>query len=117
MEVEEVPVETNNSVAVPELLSYVNYNQYTCGTKWSSNGETCAVSSETSVNIYSYYQNSLSYRASIKHAECLYDWQMVGAEDWVGVLAPPILAFAIIRSAGTLCTFILKNHTDNSKMH
>jgi len=83
MEVEEVPVETNNSVAVPELLSYVNYNQYTCGTKWSSNGETCAVSSETSVNIYSYYQNSLSYRASIKHAECLYDWQMIGADHIV----------------------------------
>jgi len=43
--------------------------------------------------------------------------KMLGAEDWFGVVAPPILAFAIIRSAGTLCTIILKNHTDNSKMH
>ena len=44
-------------------------------------------------------------------------WKMVGAEDWMGVVAPPILAFAIMRLAGTLCFFILKNHTDNSKMH
>jgi len=43
-------------------------------------------------------------------------WKMVGAEDWFGVVAPPILAFALIRSAGTLCTIILKNHTDNTKM-
>ena len=43
-------------------------------------------------------------------------WKMVAAEDWIGVLAPPILAYAIIRLAGTLCEVILKNHTDNSKM-
>jgi len=43
-------------------------------------------------------------------------WKMVGAEDWFGVVVPPILAFAVIRSAGTLCTIILKNHTDNTKM-
>jgi len=75
-------VETEN-VVVPELLSHVNFDEYTCGTKWSSTGDTCAVSTETSVNIYSFYQHSLSYRASIKHAECLYDWQMVGGDHIV----------------------------------
>ena len=43
-------------------------------------------------------------------------WMMFGAEDWVGVFAPPLLAFALIRAAGTLITLILKNHTDNSNV-
>jgi len=43
-------------------------------------------------------------------------WMMFGAEDWIGVLAPPILAFALIRLAATLCTLIMKNHTTNSNM-
>lgn len=43
-------------------------------------------------------------------------WMMFGAKDWVGVFASPILAFALIRAAGTLCTLVMKNHTDNSNM-
>ena len=43
-------------------------------------------------------------------------WMMFGAEDWVGVFAPPLLAFALIRAAGTLCTLILKTHTENSNV-
>ena len=42
-------------------------------------------------------------------------WMMIGAENCVGVFGPPLLAFALIRAAGTLITLILKNHTDNSK--
>ena len=43
-------------------------------------------------------------------------WKMAGAEDWFGVVAPPVLAFDVVRSAGILCELLLRNHTDNSKL-
>ena len=43
-------------------------------------------------------------------------WKMAGAEDWFGVILPPVLAFVIVRSAGILCELLLRNHTDNSKL-
>ena len=43
-------------------------------------------------------------------------WKMACAEDWFGIIAPPLLAFVLIRSAGTLCELLLRTHTANSKL-
>ena len=43
-------------------------------------------------------------------------WKVACAEDWFGIIAPPLLAFVLIRSAGTLCELLLRTHTANSKL-
>jgi len=68
---------------VPECLFRAPLDSYTCGVRWSPQGETCAVATETRVHVFSQFDGERSARSSVKQAECLYswDWARLGDRD------------------------------------
>ena len=69
---------TSPHIPTPLQIARVNFDSYTCKLGWSSHGDKCAVSTETRVHVYSYNETEMRHRGSLKHAECLYDWQWCG---------------------------------------
>ena len=65
----------------PHQIARVNFDSYTCKLGWSSRGDMCAVSTETRIHIYSHNEIELRHKGSIKHPECLYDWQWCGDRE------------------------------------
>ena len=68
-------------IPTPLQIARVNFDAYTCKLGWSSHGDMCAVSTETRVHVYSYKETEMRQRGSLKHAECLYDWQWCKDSD------------------------------------
>ena len=74
---------TSLQIPTPQQIARVNFDSYTCKLGWSSHGDMCAVSTETRVHVYSYQETEMRHRGSLKHAECLYDWQWCGDSDLI----------------------------------
>jgi len=72
---------SSDITATPEIISQVNLDSYTSGVRWSNTGDLCCVSTETRVHLYNYRDSFISYNSSIKHAECLYDWQCCDVDN------------------------------------
>ena len=61
--------ETCEELFVPESLFRANLDSYTCGVKWSPQGEKVAVATETRVHVFSEVLAGETRSISIKHAE------------------------------------------------
>ena len=70
--------ESSQEIPTPQQLARVNFDSYTCKLGWSSRGDLLAVSTEARVHVYSHSETEMRHKGSLKHAECLYDWQWCG---------------------------------------
>ena len=61
--------ETDDQLFVPESLFRANLESYTCGVRWSPQGERLAVATERRVHVFNDALAGQTSSISIKHAE------------------------------------------------
>ena len=99
----------------PSKTAEVHLDTYTTGVRWNGGGGQCAVSTDTRIHVYNVSHNSgVTYRTSLKHAECLYDWDWSSEETLVttGRYQPVQVSRVNSESVVVEATYNCINHLD-----